>query len=153
MYDDEQKGFRKKTFCVNHIFPLTPILRNRMTEGNDSCCAFIDMHKAFDWEDQDLLFDRLRKYNITGNIYYCIKALYSHRKDKVNNYVTTWFDITHGVHRGGGDSELFLTLLRLFVNDLLREINDFKLDSKIYRSNCIKNGFCKRFLYRGIHTL
>ncbi len=39
-----------------------------MTEGNDTFCAFIDMHKAFERVDQDLLFYRLLKYNISGNI-------------------------------------------------------------------------------------
>ncbi len=61
-----------------------------MTEGNDTSCAFIDMQKAFDWVDRDLLFSRLLKCNIIGNIYYCIKTLYSHSIAcvKVNNYIT-----------------------------------------------------------------
>ncbi len=78
VYEDEQNGFRKTRSCEDHIFTLTSILRNRMTEAKYTFCAFIDMQKAFDWVDWDLLFYRLLKYNITGSIYYYIKALYSH---------------------------------------------------------------------------
>ena len=104
VYEDEQNGFRKNRSCEDHIFTLTSILRNRLSEGKDAFCAFIDMQKAFDWVDHDLLFYRLLKYNITGNIYYCIKALYSHpiAHVKVNNYVTDWFNISSGVRQGRG---------------------------------------------------
>ncbi len=79
---------------------------------------------------QDLPFYRLLKYNITGNIYYCIKALYSHPIAcvKVNNYETNWFDITSGVHQ---EDSLSPTLFGLFLNDLLREVKDLKLGMKI----------------------
>ncbi len=129
VYEDEQTGFRKKRSCEYHIFTLTSILRNRMTDGKYTFCAFIDMQKAFDWMDWDLLFYRFLKYNITGNIYYCIKALYIHPIAfvKVNKYVTNWFDITSGVHQG---DSLFPTLFGLFLNDLLREVKDLKLTIK-----------------------
>ncbi len=100
-----------------------------MTEGKDTFCAFIDMQKTFDWVDWDLLFYRLLKYNITGNIYYCIKALYSQYIAcvKVNNNVT-WFDITSGVQQG---RSLSPTVFGLFLNDLLREVKDLKLGIKM----------------------
>ncbi len=76
IYEDEQNGFRKHRSCEDHIFVLTSIVKNRMSEGRDTFCAFIDMRKAFDWIDHDLLFYNLLKHNINGNIYRCIKALY-----------------------------------------------------------------------------
>ncbi len=101
-----------------------------MTEGKDTFCAFIDMQRAFDWVNRDLLFHRLLKYNITGNIYYCIKALYIDHVAcvKVNNYITNWFDITSGVHQG---DSLSPTLFGLFLNDQLREVKDLKLGIKM----------------------
>ncbi len=76
IYEDEHKWFRKHRSCDDHIFVLTSIIKNRMSEGRDIFCAFIDMQKAFDWLDRDLLFYKLQKHNINGNIYRCIKALY-----------------------------------------------------------------------------
>ncbi len=126
VYENEQNGFCKNRSCEDHIFTHTSLLRNRMTESKDTFCAFIEMQKAFVWVDQDLLFYRLLKYNITENIYYCFKALYIHLLAcvKVNNYITTWFDITSGVHQG---DSLSPTLFGLFLNDLLKELKDLNL--------------------------
>ncbi len=41
--EDQQNGFRKHKFCEDHIFVLTSIIKNRMSEGRDTFCAFIDM--------------------------------------------------------------------------------------------------------------
>ncbi len=94
------------------------------------CGITVNNDIARDWVDRDLLFYRLLKYNITGSIYYCIKALYSHHIAcvKVNNYVTNWFDIKSGVHQG---DSLSPTLFGLFLNDLLRKVKDLKLGVKI----------------------
>ncbi len=61
------------------------------------------MQKAFDCIDRDLLFYKLLKYNINGNIFKCIKAMYSHPIScvKVNNNITDWFNISRGVETGG----------------------------------------------------
>ncbi len=66
------------------------VLRNRLLDGKNTFCAFIDLPKAFDWVDHDMLFYKLVKYNITGKIYRCIKALYNNAIAcvNVNNYVT-----------------------------------------------------------------
>ncbi len=43
IYEDEQNGFSKHRSCEDHIFVLTSITKNRMSEGRDTFCAFIDM--------------------------------------------------------------------------------------------------------------
>ncbi len=48
IYEDEQNGFRIHRYCEDHIFILTSIIKNRMSEGRDTFCAFIDIQKAFD---------------------------------------------------------------------------------------------------------
>ncbi len=47
-----------------------------MLENKDTFCSFIDMQKAFEWVNKEMLFYRLLDYNIDGNIYNCIKASY-----------------------------------------------------------------------------
>ena len=130
VFEDEQNGFRKNRSCEDHIFVLTSIIRNRLTMGKDTFCAFVDMQKAFDWVDRDLLFYKLLKYNIRGNIYKCIKALYSHplARVKVNNNVTEWFEINSGVRQG---DSLSPSLFGLFINDLISEIKDLNIGIKI----------------------
>ncbi len=70
-----------------------------MSENKDTFCSFIDMQKAIDWVNRDMLFYILLDYNIDGDIYNCIKALYRHSLGciKINGYISEWFDISSGV--------------------------------------------------------
>ncbi len=90
------------------------------------------MQKAFDWVDRDLLFYKLLKYNINGNIYKCIniKAMYNHPMTcvKVNDNITQWFDISSGVRQG---DSLSPTLFGLFINDLISEVKALNLGVNI----------------------
>ena len=123
---DEQNGFREKRACVDHIFSLTSIIRNRFAESKDTFACFIDIQKAFDWVDRDMLFYKLLSYNIDGKIYKCIKSLYNHPLSciKVNSYTTDWFETENGVRQG---DSLSPTLFAIFINDLAKEINNLNI--------------------------
>ncbi len=88
---DEQSGFRKNRACVDHLYTITSIIRNRFSENKCTFACFIDMQKVFDLVDRDMLFYKLLEYNIDGKIYKSIKALYTHplSKVKVNRYTTS----------------------------------------------------------------
>jgi len=74
---EEQNGFRPKRSCLEHIFSLTSIIRNKIGENNSVYIAFVDFHKAFDWVDRSLLLYKLSHYyNIKGKFYWAIKTLY-----------------------------------------------------------------------------
>ncbi len=122
---DEQNGFRKDRSCTDHIFALSSLVKNRLAQNRDTYACFIDMQKAFDWVDRDLLFYRLLEYNIDGNIYKCIKALYNHPTCcvQLNGYHTEWFPTESGVRQG---DSLSPTLFALYINNLaetLKQLN------------------------------
>ena len=48
IYADEQKGFRAKRSCSDHLFTLTSIIRNRKSSGQATYVAYTDAKKAFD---------------------------------------------------------------------------------------------------------
>ena len=48
-----------------------------MNENKDTFVAFIDMCKAFDWINRNLLFYKLLKLNISGKMYNAVKSLYA----------------------------------------------------------------------------
>ena len=52
---DEQNGYRADRSCLDHIFDLQNTLRIRNELNNQTCCAFIDFKKEFDYLDRDAL--------------------------------------------------------------------------------------------------
>jgi hypothetical protein len=126
LLQDEQNGFRKKRSCEDHIFVLTSILRNRQLQGQSTYCAFIDMQKAFDWVDRNLLYYILLKNGIQGKIFNCIKSFYENYVAyiKINNYYTQPFDIQSGVKQG---DPLSPTLFCILIDELIKEVTNLNI--------------------------
>ena len=99
---DEQNGFRKNRSCNDHIFSLSCIIRNRLNKGKPTFAAFLDMEKAFDKVDRNLLLLRLLQYGIDDKMYYSIKNMYVDNiaRVKVNNLFTDWLNVSSGVRQG-----------------------------------------------------
>ena len=56
---NEQNGFRSGRSCQDHIFVLDSIIRNRLAEDMPPFTAFIDLQKAFDCVNRDLLLYKI----------------------------------------------------------------------------------------------
>ena len=99
---DEQNGFRASRSCIDHIFVLVTVLRNRKQLGKDTFLAFIDYKKAFDSVERNLLLYKLAKTGINGRMYQAISSLYSNPRSHVvlNEYETDYFDCPIGVKQG-----------------------------------------------------
>ena len=113
---DEQNGFRRGRSCSEHIFLVTSIIRNRLTEGKDTFIAFVDKEKAFDWIRRPLLYYLLLECNIDGKIYKAIKALYTNNTVKVRinaSLETDWFRQV---------DPLSATLFNIFINGLVENL-------------------------------
>ena len=123
---DEQNGFRKDRSCEEHIFSLHSMIQTNIKSKKSVFGAFIDLEKAFDWVDRDLLFYKLLHNNINGNIYNAIKLLYTNTLScmKINNLYTDWFQIFNGVRQG---DTLSPTLFSFFINDLASELKELGL--------------------------
>jgi len=120
---DEQNGFRSERSCVDHIFVLNSVIRNRLNEGKDTFAAFIDFKKAFDFVNRDLLMYRLLLCGVRGKLYHSINSMYAHTFCSVrlnNSWITDWFQTSSGVKQGDNMST---TLFALYINDLAYTIN------------------------------
>ena len=123
---EEQNGFRRKRSCQDHLFCITSVIRNRLYNRKPTFAAFVDMQKAFDWIDRDLLFLKLLITNIDGRMYKAIKSMYTNTKGaiKLNSFQTEWFDCASGMRQG---DVLSTTLFNIYINDLAKEIKNLNL--------------------------
>ena len=115
---EEQNGFWKGRGCIDNIMMMV-LMGNKCVESNGSMfSAFIDLKKAYDSVDRDLLWGKLESLGIQGKILQCIKAVYSDVKCKVKigGEVGNDFSVTTGLHQGCVLSPL---LFSLYVNDLM----------------------------------
>ena len=118
LVEDEQNGFRKDRSCVDHIFAVSSVIRNRLALKKHTFAAFVDFQKAFDWVDRDFLLYKLRvHYGISGRLYNAVRSVYSFAsaRIKLNNITTEAFSLSSGVKQG---DNLSPTLFNLFLNDL-----------------------------------
>ena len=119
----EQNGFRATRSCIDHIFVLVTVLRNRKAMGQDTFLAFVDYKKAFDSVERNCLLFKLAKIGINGKMYNAISALYSNPRSRIilNDHETDYFDCPIGVKQGDCLSP---TLFSIFINDLAIEIKE-----------------------------
>ena len=78
---------------------------------------FIDMQKAFDLINRDLLMYKLLLNVVDGQMYDAIGAMYANTSAsiRVNDYLTDWFSVYMGVRQG---DSLSTTLFSLYLNDM-----------------------------------
>ena len=120
---DEQCGFRPGRGCDDQLFVLNSVIQSRNQHDLGTFAAFIDLRKAFDAVNRDMLLYRLSQLGIGGNCYFAIKALYCNTwaQVRVNHMCTDPFPTPSGVRQG---DTLSPTLFIAFMSDLSRELNE-----------------------------
>ena len=111
-----------KVEVARTTFYFDKYYKKRLNVSKDTFACFIDMKKAFDWVDRDLLFFKFLNYNITGKIYWAIKSMYTNTQSciQLQQTFTNWFSVLNGVKQG---DNLSPSLFALYINDLVQELN------------------------------
>ena len=61
-----QFGFRQQCFSSHALINITENLRKALDDGNTGCRIFVDLQKAFDAVDHQILLRKLNHYRIPG---------------------------------------------------------------------------------------
>ena len=64
----EQSEFLREKSCLNQIYVLNSVVRNRFNENKNIFVALFDFEKCFEYIDRELLLYRLFENRINGKI-------------------------------------------------------------------------------------
>ena len=113
-----QFGFRQKYSTVHALIILTESIRKNLDEGNIGCGIFVDLQKAFDTVEHDILLSKREHYGVPGLANEWFKSYLSNRKQHVSiaGYEYNLADVKFGVPQG---SILGPVLFFIYINILM----------------------------------
>ena len=117
-----QSGFRSKHSTNTALLDVTDHILNSMNNGMVTASIFLDLKKAFDTVDHDILIKKLKLYGVDGSTLKWFKSYLSKRIQSVcvNSTMSDFKNIDIGIPQG---SILGPLLFIIYVNSLPNSVN------------------------------
>ena len=141
----KQFGFRKKHSCENAVSELVGNIVKNLEQRKYTIAVFLDLSKAFDTLEHDVIFSKMYQYGIRGNCLDWYRSYLKNRKLQVkcmteantNNTYSETYNIDYGTPQGSCMGPL---IFLIFCNDLSTHLElissiQFADDTTLYHSS------------------
>ena len=134
MLHDHQYGFVRRKGTIEALFNMVATMEAHAGAKDPMLAFFLDVKKAFDTVNRDMLLVKLHEMGITGDVWRSVKASYEQTRNRVKHKGTfsEFYAVYQGVAQGCPLSPI---LFIIFMNDL----------QELLHTTCAEHGVTIKF--------
>ena len=146
-----QFGFRQNYSTSYALIHLTETIKEALDRGKYGCGIFVDLQKAFDNVDHNILLGKLKHYGIRGVAYSWLESFLKDRKQyvSINGYNSKHLQISLGVPQGSVLGPLFFLI---YIDDLNTAIKHCKIHHFVDDTNLLHTNDSIKKLNKAVNS-